>query len=84
MDKLHEMNFRRAHGIKLGDLYDLIRSRLAKDFDHYFIELTVRDWISEGLSHHKNSIGDRIRCEVHNGEVRRPETPIAYDVLQLQ
>lgn len=74
---LHDMNFRRARGTKLGELYDLLHSRLVGDYNRYSIVLKVRDWIPEEFVRDRHSLGNRVRCEVHNGEVQRQATPLA-------
>jgi hypothetical protein len=44
-EKLHDINCQRAEGIKLGHLYDIIHSSVTEDYDQFFIELTIHDWI---------------------------------------
>jgi hypothetical protein len=76
-DTLHDINFRRARGIKLGDLYDILHSRLAGDYNKYSITLTVRDFIPQVFVQDKYSVGGRVKCEVYDGEVQRPAPPTA-------
>jgi hypothetical protein len=77
-DTLHDVEFHRADGIKLGDLYDIFHSCLAGDYSQFYISLAVRDWIPEEHVTYKYSIRERVRCEVHNGEVQRPVPSIDY------
>lgn len=76
-EELHNIELQRTNGIKLGDLYDLFQSRLAEDFNQYYIELTVRDCVPESSVRDEYSVQGRVRCKVRNGEVKRP-LPLVY------
>lgn len=75
--KLHDIELQRVDGIKLGDFYDIFHSRLTGDYSKLFISLVVRDWVPEVRVPDVDSVRGRIKCEVHNGEVKRPVPPIA-------
>ena len=77
--KMHDIELRRADGIKLGDFYDTFHSHLTGDYNQFSIVLTVRDWIPAAAVSDK--FAKHVRCEVHNGEVRRPTParPTTYD-----
>ena len=75
----YDMNFRRARGIKLGELYDLFHSRLTADYYEYPVVLTVRDWILAEHVRNRYSFGGRVICKVVNGEVQRPDASISTE-----
>ena len=74
--KLHSIELQRADGIKLGDLYDLFNSHLAEDYDQYHIQLTIRNYFPEASVRDEYSVQGRVRCKVHNGEIKRPFPPV--------
>ena len=73
--KLHNIELQRADGIKLGDLYDLFNSHLAEDYNQYYIQLTIRNYFPEVSVRDEYSVQGRVRCKVHNGEIKRPFPP---------
>lgn len=73
-ERLHNADFQRADGIKLGDLYDIFHSRLTGNFNQFFIELTFRDWVSREFVRDGYCVGDRVKWDVDNGELRRHDS----------